>query len=138
MDSELRYKNHVKKTSAKGLNAPLALKRMYALTPLSARQLFGSTVAPVVDYASSIWMHAMGAATTKTMRQIQKIGGQTITGAFSSVAGAIAEAEAHIHPVKARQWSRAAKTLINLQTLPIHHPLTRLDPRPSKTFRSPL
>ena len=54
MDSELRYKNHIKKVSGKGLKAVLALKRMRALTPSAARQLFSATVTPVVDYASLI------------------------------------------------------------------------------------
>ena len=36
MDSELRYKNHIKKVSGKGLKAALALKRMRALTPSAA------------------------------------------------------------------------------------------------------
>ena len=36
MDSDLRYKNHIKKVSGKGLKAALALKRMRALTPSAA------------------------------------------------------------------------------------------------------
>ena len=138
MDLQLRFKTHIKKTSSKGLKAALALKRMHALTSASARQLFNATVAPVVDYASAIWMHAVGPATTKTIRQIQKLGGQTITEAFSSVACAIAEAEAYIRPVKARQWDKALKLLIDLFTLPAQHPLSRLATRPCSKFKSPL
>ena len=102
MDSELRFKNHIKKMSIRGLKAVLALKRMRTLTTAAARQLFNATVAPVINYASAVWMHTLGPATTKTIRQIQKLGGQAITGAFSSVAGAVSEAEAYIPPVKAR------------------------------------
>ena len=102
MDSKLRYRNHVKKISHKGLKAALTLKQMRALSPPTARQLFVAIVAPVIDYASSIWMHTLGPSTTKVIRQIQKLGGQTITGAFNSIAGAIVEAEAHISPLKAR------------------------------------
>ena len=72
-------------------------------TTAAARQLFNATVAPVIDYASAVWMHTLGPATTKTIRQIQKLGGQAITGAFSSIVGAVSEAEAHIPPVKIRQ-----------------------------------
>ena len=54
MDSKLRYKNHVKRISNKGLKAALALKQMRALSPPTARQLFIATVAPVINYASSI------------------------------------------------------------------------------------
>ena len=138
MDSELRYKNHFKRVSCKGLKAALALKRLRALIPFAARQLFGATVAPVVDYASSGWMHSIGASALKTIRQILKIGSQAITGAFSSVAGAIAEAEAYISPVKARQQNRAAKLLINLFTLPASHPISRLNLQPYRKFKSPL
>ena len=96
IDSELRFKNHIKKVSIKGLKAVLALKRMRTLTCAAARQLFNTTVVPIIDYASSVWMHILGPATTKTIRQIQKLGGQAIIGAFSSVAGAVSEAEAYI------------------------------------------
>ena len=98
----VRYKSHVKKISNKGLKAALALKQMRALSPSTARQLFIATVAPVIDYASSTWMHTLGPSTTKVIRQIQKLGGQAITGAFNSVAEAIVEAEAYISPLKAR------------------------------------
>ena len=80
----------------------------------------------------------MSTSTTKTIRQIQRPGGQAITGAFSSAAGAIAEAEAHIRPVKARQWDKAAKIFINLCTLSANHLIARLNLQPCKTFKSPL
>ena len=54
MDSELRYKEHIAKASTRGLHAAMALKRLSGLSPLTARRLFEATVAPVVDYASSI------------------------------------------------------------------------------------
>ena len=70
LDSKLRYKNHIKRISYKGLKAAFALKHMRALTPSLARQLFGATVAPVVDYALFIWMHSLGTSKSKIMRQI--------------------------------------------------------------------
>ena len=138
MDSELRYRNHVKKVSTKGLKAALALKQMRMLSPIIARQLFIATVAPVIDYASSIWMHTLGPSTTRVISQIQKLGGQAITGAFSSVAGAIVEAEAYISPVKARQREKALRTLIDLHTLLSQHLISRLSLRSCKKFISPL
>ena len=54
MDSELRFKNHIKKVSYKGLKAALTLKRMRVLILSAARQLFRATVALVVDYASLV------------------------------------------------------------------------------------
>ena len=138
MDSRLRFKNHVKKTSARGLKAVLSLKRMRALTPTAARQLFNATVAPIIDYASSVWMHVLGPASTRTIRQIPKLGGQAITGAFSSVAETISEVEAFISPVRARHWNKAVKTLVDLLTLPANHPMSRLSLRPCIRFKSPL
>ena len=75
---------------------------MRALSPLTAHQLFTAIVAPVINYASLIWMHTLGPSTTKVIRQIQKLGGQAITGAFSLVAEAIIKAEAYILPLKVR------------------------------------
>ena len=54
MDSELRYKNHIKRISNKGLKAALALKQIRALSPPIACQLFITIVAPVINYASLI------------------------------------------------------------------------------------
>ena len=83
-------------------------------------------------------MHTLRPSTTKVLRQIQKLGGQAITGAFNSAAEAIVEAEAYISPLKARQGEKALKTLIDLHTLPSHHPISRLSLRSCKKFVSPL
>ena len=40
MDCELRYKQHIARTAAKGLAAALALRRLKMLSPRTARQLF--------------------------------------------------------------------------------------------------
>ena len=92
---------------------------MRALSPPTARQLFVAIVAPVINYALSIWIHTLGPLKTKVIRQIQKLGGQAITGAFSPIAGAIAGAEAYTSPVEARLWEEALKTLTDLHTLPL-------------------
>jgi len=60
MDCELRYKQYIARTAAKGLVAALALRRLKMLSPRIARQLFVATVAPVMDYAANVWMHACG------------------------------------------------------------------------------
>ena len=41
-------------------------------------------------------MHAVGSATAKIIRQIQKLGGQAITGAFNIVTDIIIKTEAYI------------------------------------------
>jgi len=74
MDTELRYKQYVAKAATKGLIAAMALKRLRMVSPLTARQLFGATVAPVVDYALNIWMHICGGSAIAIMNRVQRIG----------------------------------------------------------------
>ena len=54
MDLGLRYKQHIARTAIKGLKAALVLKRLRMTSPSTARQLFTTTVASVLDYASSV------------------------------------------------------------------------------------
>jgi endonuclease/exonuclease/phosphatase family metal-dependent hydrolase len=54
MDTQLRYKQHIAATAAKGLLAALALKRLHLTSPNTTRRLFAATVAPVIDYASNV------------------------------------------------------------------------------------
>lgn len=125
MDLELRYWKHIAEAATKGLNAALALRRLKMLSPSTARQLFGATVAPVMDYASNVWMHT-GKGSIKPMERAQRIGAQAIIGSFRTVALAIAEAEAGIRPIHQRHQERAIKLWIGLQTLQERHPLKKL------------
>ena len=138
MDSALRYRNHIARTATKGLNAALALKRLKMLSPVSARKLFNATVAPVIDYASNVWMHAAKESGMATLNRAQKIGAQAITGAFRTVAVAVAEAEAYIRPIQQRQFERAVKLWIGIQTFPDTHPLKKLQIQVFRRFLSPL
>ena len=70
MDLCLRYKDHKAKIGTKGLKAAMALKRIRSLTPLTARQLFHATVAPVINYASTIWAHTLGPSADKIFQRI--------------------------------------------------------------------
>lgn len=85
-DKKLTYKEHIAKVLKRGITAALSLKRLRNLHPKSTRQLFKSTVAPLVDYASVIWSPGVGKSTLKKLDQIQRIGAQAITGAFRTVA----------------------------------------------------
>ncbi|KJK73321.1 hypothetical protein H634G_11532, partial [Metarhizium anisopliae BRIP 53293] len=113
MDTNLRYKEHMTRAAAKGLTAALCLRRLKILSPRTARQLFVSTVAPVVDYASSVWMHACGAQELAWLNRVQMVGAQAITGAFSKVATAVAEAEASIQTVQERHTQAATRLWVN-------------------------
>jgi hypothetical protein len=58
MDTRLKYKEHIARTVSKGLEAVIKLQHLRNLSPSTVWQLFTSTVTPVVDYASNVWMHA--------------------------------------------------------------------------------
>jgi hypothetical protein len=109
MDSELRYKQHIANAATKGLKAAMALRRLRIISPSTARQLFEAIVAPVMDYASSVWMHACGWKTMPAMNRVQRIGAQAITGVFYTVVTTIGEAEASIRTVYERHSEKAIK-----------------------------
>jgi hypothetical protein len=138
MDSALRYRTHISRIATKGLKAALALKRLRMLSPRSARQLFNATVAPVLDYASNVWMHAVNESAMAVLGRAQKIGACAITGAFHTVALAVAEAEAYVRPIYQRHFDKATKLYIAIRTFPETHPLRKLQMRIFRRFTSPL
>ena len=138
MDVELRFKEQIASAATKGLNAAMALKRLRLTSPSTARQLFGATVAPVVDYASNIWGHACGSAAMPAVNRVQRIGAQAITGVFRTASTVIGEAEASIPSVRTRHQAKAAAFWVNVRTLPRTNPLARLHTDRYKRFLSPL
>ncbi|KAJ5921578.1 Transposon I factor [Penicillium verhagenii] len=96
MDTRLKYKEHMARAASKGLEAAIELRQLHGLSPATARQLFTSTVAPVVDYASNVWMHACKDKAMGPINRVQRVGAQAIVSTFLTVATSIAEAEAHI------------------------------------------
>jgi hypothetical protein len=138
LDPELRFKEHIANTATKGLNAAMALRRLRMTSPSTARQLFGATVAPVVDYASNIWSHACGSSEISALNRVQRTGAQAITGVFRTVATVIGEAEASIPTVRERHQGKAAAFWVGLRTLSPTNPLTRLHTGRYRRFLSPL
>ena len=141
MDARLKYKEHIARAASKGLEAAMELRRLRGLSPATARQLFTSTVAPVVDYASSVWMHACKDKAIGPINRVQRVGAQAIVGTFLTVATSVAEAKAHIASVQHRFWRRAVKLWTDLHTLPETNPLRRNTTRIKKFrrfHRSPL
>jgi hypothetical protein len=103
--------------------------------------LFTSTVAPVVDYASNVWMHAFKDKAIGAINRVQRVGAQAIVGTFLTVATSVAEAEAHIASAQSRFWRRAVKMWTDIHTLPETNPLRRNTDRIRKFrrfHRSPL
>ncbi|KAJ5111910.1 hypothetical protein NUU61_001540 [Penicillium alfredii] len=141
MDTRLKYKEHIAKAASKGLEAAMELRRLRGLSPATARQLFSSTVAPVVDYASNVWMHAFKNQNVGPINRVQRVGAQAIVGTFLTVATSVAEAEAYIATAQHRFWRRAVKMWTDLHTLPGTNPLRRNTDRIRKFrryHRSPL
>jgi exonuclease III len=141
MDDKLKYKEHVARAASKGLEAAMELRRLRGLSPATARQLFTSTVVPVVDYASNVWMHVYKDRLVGPINRVQRTGAQAIVGTFLTVATAVAEAEAHISGAKDRFWRRAVKLWTDIHTLPETNPLRRNTSRMRKfrrQYRSPL
>ena len=135
MDSKLKYKEHIAMAASKSLEAVLELKRLKGLTPATARQLFTSTVAPVLDYASNVWRHAYKDKLVGPINRVQRIGAQAIVGTFLTVATRVAEAEAHIKSAQDRFWRRAIKLWTDIHTLPDTNPLRRNTARMRKLHR---
>mgnify|MGYP002718720533 FL=1 len=141
MDTRLKYKEHIARAASKGLEAAMELRRLRGLSPATARQLFTSTVAPVVDYASNVWMHAFKDKASGPINRVQRVGAQAIVGTFLTVATSVAEAEAHIATAQHRFWRRAVKMWTDIHTLPETNPLRRNTDRIRKFrryHRSPL
>lgn len=74
MDAKLKYQKHIARAAAKGLEAAMELRRLRGLSPATARQLFTATVAPTVDYASNVWMHAFRDKVVGLVNRVQRMG----------------------------------------------------------------
>ncbi|KAM5528719.1 hypothetical protein FOXYSP1_19200 [Fusarium oxysporum f. sp. phaseoli] len=104
----------------------MELKRLKGMAPSTTRQLFTAMVAPVVDYASNVWMHACKTASAYAIHRVQRVGAQAVIGSFTSVATGVAEAEAHIATIHERFWRRASKLWVDIHTLPRTNPVRNL------------
>lgn len=111
----------------RGVRAALALRRLRAVPPEVARQLFTATVASKVDYAASVWCspnrrNVVARWVAKPLSMIQRIAGQATVGCYKTVALRIAEAEVGIDPVLMRLRKRVLKHWVKCHTLPRSHP----------------
>lgn len=139
MDSRLRYQEHTARAATRGLRAAMALKRLRGLSPSVTRKLFNATVAPVVDYASPVWMHARRSSALKVLKRVQRIGGQAVIGCFRTVGTTVAEVEAGLPTIEERHSRKALRLWIDLHSVPDAHPLAQLVRRRSyKRFTSPM
>ena len=68
------------------------------------------------------------------LARVQRAGSQAITGAFSTVNTAVAEAEASLRSVTTRHSSKATSFWVNANTLPLSYPLTMVRIRRCRKF----
>ena len=141
LDQQLRYKHHAGRIAKRGLHAALALKRLRGLRPDTARQLFLSTIAPIIDYASPIWSSSVSGLVTKLLQPVQKVAAQAIIGIFRTTAIEVAEAEAAIEPLCIRWQRQRARFWTSLATTPKQHPyhqIAQILRANTRRFQSPL
>jgi hypothetical protein len=104
MDARLKYKEHIGRAASKGLEAAMELRRLRGLSPATARHLFTSTVAPMVDYASSVWMHACKDKAIGPIIRVQRLGAQAIVGTFLTVATSVRRQRLTLPLRNTRSW----------------------------------
>lgn len=97
-----------------------------------------ATVAPTMDYASTMWSHRRSVREIKWLNEVQKMDAQAITEAFKTVSTAVAGAEASIIPVSKRHTQAGTQVYVNIQTLPKTHLLVTLRVREIWRYLSPL
>ena len=138
MDQKLSYRIHLTEVAERARNAALAIKRLRGLRASTARQLYTSTVAPIMDYAAPVWFPKATKASVRQLERGQRIGAQAIISSFSTVALAVAEAEAGLLPIRERQHRHISKFWIDLHSLPSNHPCAKLRCKPTRRYKSPL
>lgn len=94
------------------------------LRPEQMRQLYQTCVAPVVDYASTVWHDPLRDKThLRHLNTVQRTLLIRILSAFRTVATSTLEVEAYVLPTHLRLRHRAQRTIARLHTLPRDHPV---------------
>ncbi|KAJ5301892.1 CMGC/CDK/CDC2 protein kinase [Penicillium antarcticum] len=93
------------------------------LRPEQMRQLYKACVAPVVEYASTVWHDPLrDKMHLRHLRTVQRAALIRIFSAFRTVATSTLKVEAHVLPTHIRLRHRAQTTIAKLRTLPGKHP----------------
>jgi hypothetical protein len=123
-DRELWWKEHVQQAIKRATKTIIALCGLRHLRPKQMRQLYQACVAPVVDYASTVWHDPLRDKThLRHLNTVQRTLLIHILSAFRTVATATLEVEAHVLPTHLRLRHRAQRTIARLHTLPRDHPI---------------
>lgn len=93
----------------------------------------------MVDYASSVWMHARRASAERVLKRVQRISGQAVVGCFQTVGTAVVEAEANLLTIGERHSRKALRMWVDLHSIPSTHPLALMvSRRACKRYMSPM
>ncbi|OQE09663.1 hypothetical protein PENFLA_c105G04679 [Penicillium flavigenum] len=123
-DHELRWKEHVQQVVKRATKVNIALGGLRQLRPEQMRQLYEACVAPVVEYASTVWHDPLRDKThLRHLRTVQRAALTRILSAFRTVATSTLEVEADVLPSHLRLRYRAQTTITKLHTLPRKHPI---------------
>ena len=124
LDQGLRWKEHVQQTIKRATKMTLALSGLRHLRPEQMRQLYQACVAPIVDYASTVWHDPLrDKVHLRHLNTVQRTVLIRTLSAFRTVATTTLEVEAHILPTHLRLRYRAQRTIARLHTLPRNHPI---------------
>lgn len=144
LDSKLKMHTHIQAITAAATKQALALTRLRGMRPRQIRQLYTSTVTPIMDYAASTWYSLQRWGTLQHLYafdKVQRIGAQAITRAFKTVALSVLEGEAGLETAQTRLHRKVTRHLLQMLTLPRDHPLLShllTVKKPSKGYRSAL
>ena len=123
-DHELRWKEHVQQVVKRATKVNIALGGLRQLRPEQMRQLYEACVAPIIEYASTVWHDPLRDKThLRHLRTVQRAALIRILSAFRTVATSTLEVEAHVLPTHLRLRHRAQTTIAKLHTLPRNHPI---------------
>ncbi|CAG8068633.1 unnamed protein product, partial [Penicillium nalgiovense] len=123
-DQGLRWKEHVQQAIKRATKTTIALSGLRHLRPEQMRQLYQACVAPIVDYASTVWHDPLrDKVHIRHLNTVQRTVLIRILSAFRMVATATLEVEAYILPTHLRLRHRAQRTIARLHTLPRDHPI---------------
>jgi ribonuclease HI len=123
-DHELRWKDHVQQVVKRATKVNIALGGLRQLRPEQMRQLYEACVAPVLEYASTVWHDPLRDKTRlRQLRTVQRTALIRVLSAFRTVASSTLDVEAYVLPTHLRLRHRAQNTITRLHTLPRKHPI---------------
>ena len=131
LDSRLSFHNHIKAKTTAATRSYFALRRLAntqkGLTVSIMRQLYISTVLPILDYGSEVWWMGQKTAISKLVT-VQNGAMRSILRAFKTTPIAALESEAAIVPTDLRLTHHQRKYALRILTLPSSHPIRQRCP----------